>query len=392
MSVAWDAILVTKAGRKYRVVISIAGSEHGFSKDSYIQGGKVSYKAILADVDSHVHRDAILGLWKRNLHLICDDRYDWLYSDNPAGPTITLLAVQEEQDRIVGCASIMRRDFVINGKLYPAGVAIDFAVDSEFRVFGPALLLQRTLVEQAWAQGLEFVVGFPNHAAQAVVKRVGYESLGEKARFSQVIRSRSKLREALPRVFPDWLVTAAGRVLDTGLVLRNSLSGGSAIAKVLSRDDELDESWQRLWEKNMEKQGIWGNHGLSYLRWRYVHCPYRDYRFFQLSDKQGELLAYLIFSLKDDMALIEDFRFSDEAWVPELFNKFWSEMHGFGVAAINTGLIFHGGIKLMMTKAGFLLRPLDRGGVVLPSPECAIDLASLISHGDWYITDGEIDL
>jgi hypothetical protein len=352
----------------------------------------VSYKAILADVENPVHREAILGLWERNLRLTCDDRYDWLYADNPAGCTITQLAVQEEQDRIVGCASIMRRDFVINGKVHPAGVAIDFAVDSDFRVFGPALLLQRTLVEQAWAQGLEFVVGFPNHAAQAVVKRVGYEPLGEKARFSQVIRSRSKLREALPGVFPNWLVTAAGSVLDAGLVLRNTLSGGSAFGKVLSIDDELDESWQRLWEKNTEKPGVWGDHGLNYLRWRYVHCPYRDYRFFQLSDKQGALLAYLVFSLKDDMALIEDFRFSDETWVPELFNKFWREMHGLGVAAINTGLIFNGRIKSMMLKAGFLLRPLDRGGVVLSSPECSIDLTTLMTHGDWYITDGEIDL
>lgn len=352
----------------------------------------MSYKVVLADVDNPVHREAILGLWKRNLRLVCDDRYDWLYADNPAGHTITLLAVQEEHHRIVGCASIMRRDFVINGKIHHAGVAIDFAVDSAFRVFGPALLLQRMLVKQAWAQGLEFLVGFPNQAAQAVVKRVGYEPLGEKARFSQVIRSRNKLREALPAVFPNWLVTVAGYVLDVGLVLRHAISGGSASGKVLAMDDELDGSWQRLWIKNTAKPGVWGNHGLNYLRWRYLHCPYRDYHIFKLSDEQEELLAYLIFSFKDDMVLIEDFRFSDEEWMSELFSKFWREMRDFGISAINTGLIFNGSIKSMMLKAGFLPRPLDRGGVVLSSPDSSIDWKTLISQGNWFITDGEIDL
>lgn len=352
----------------------------------------MAYQFIVAEPGNSIHKVAILGLWRRNLRLVCNDRYDWLYANNPAGGTITLLAVHEGRDRIVGCASIMRRDFVLDGKIYHAGLAIDFVVDAEFRVFGPALLLQRSLMEQAWEQGLEFIIGFPNKAAQGVVRRVGYERMGKKARFTQIVRSNKKLRDKLPAIFPNWLIAGSSRILDAGLLLRNTMAGGVSSRTELVIGGEIAREWRELWEKIAASSGFTGDLGDDYVQWRYRRCPYQDYRISQLIDPQGKLLAYLIFSLHDNLVLIEEFRFSDQEWVPELFAKFWREMRNQGVEAINTGLVFNGEITDLMRKAGFLPRAMDRDGVILVSKKTSVDWKTILQEYDWYIPDGGLDL
>ncbi len=352
----------------------------------------MGYQFIVAEAGNPVHREAILDLWRRNFRLDCNDCYDWLYVDNPAGATITLLITLADQDKIIGSASVMRRDFVLGGEIHHGGLAILFSVDPEYRVFGPALQLQRAVIEQAWEQGLEFIVGFPNKSAQSITRRVGYEPLGEKRRFTQLIWSKEKLREKLPKAFPGWLIAGGSYVLDAGLLLRNTMVGGASSRTKLVTGGKPDEKWQQLWEKIAANPGFKGDLGMDYVRWRYLECPYRDYRISQLFGLQGDLLAYLIFSLKDGLVLVEEFRFSDEKWVPELFAKFWREMRSRGVKAINAGLVFNGNTKHMMAKAGFLSRPMDRDGVILAPGEHSIRWKKLLQKGDWYIPDGELDL
>jgi len=353
----------------------------------------MGYRFVVAEPNNSVHRDAVLGLWQRNFRLINSyDCYEWLYAANPAGQTITVLAILEDQDRIIGCASIMRRDFVLEGDVYHGGVAILFSVDPEFRVFGPALQLQRVTVEQAWKQGLEFIVGFPNRSAWNITRRVGYERMGKKARFTHIVRSNNKLREKLPNIFPNWLINSGSYVLDAGLLLRNRIAGGASSRTELVIGGELARDWQELWKKISANPDFKGDLGEGYVQWRYLCCPYRDYRISQLFDPQGKLLAYLIFSSKENLVLIEEFRFSDQRWMHELFAKFWREMRSQGVEAINAGLVFNGKIIDLMLKAGYLPRPMDRDGVIFISKNTSVDWEMVLQERDWYIPDGELDL
>lgn len=353
----------------------------------------MGFKIILADKNNPDHTRAIQRLWDDNLHSIAEGRYEWLYQGNPAGETITCLAVHKETDTVVGIASAMRRNFYLNGSCYTAGVAIDFAIDAEHRVFGPALQLQRALVDQAWAQGLEFMLGFPNPASQGVVIRVGYERFGENLRFSQLIRTHSKLVSELnARHFPVWLARPAAAILDTGLVLRNLLGSSSGTSKVFTSVDELDAQCQRMWKKNIAAEGFQGEHSADYISWRYMHCPSKDYRVFGLFDKKQDLVAYLVYVVGDELLVIDDMRYLDRKWVPSLFRQFWKAARSMDNLSISAALVVSGNIREMMVKSGFIPRPSDRWGAVLSNPASSRNWKEALSSGDWYITDGEVDL
>ncbi|WP_457673013.1 GNAT family N-acetyltransferase [Thiolapillus sp.] len=346
----------------------------------------------MANQGNPEHVRAIRRLWNDNLRFVADGRYEWLYRDNPAGDTLTCLAVHEEKGEIVGMASAMRRDFHFEGEPCRAGIAIDFAIDAEYRVFGPALLLQRTLVEKAWEQGLDFMLGFPNLAAQGVIKRLGYSPIGSGVRFSRLIRSRGKLKELFSRRrIPGWLAVPASLMLDTGLRLQGALGRIPGEARVLSTMDELDGQWESLWRDNSGRKRFQGVHGEQYVSWRYARCPYKDFQLFALLD-EGQLQAFLVFSHDAGVVLVDDFRYRHTRWIRPLFQHFWRRMHGLGHSVINVGLVASGEMERLMKDAGFVARSSPRWGGILSNPEGKRDWAAILRQGDWYVTDGEIDL
>ncbi|WP_456406384.1 GNAT family N-acetyltransferase [Thiolapillus sp.] len=353
----------------------------------------MSFKIILADQDEPDHVQAIQRLWDDNLHFVAEGRYAWLYQDNPAGNTLTCLAVHEETGEIIGTASAMCRNFYFKGEAFKAGIAVDFAIDAEYRVFGPALLLQRTLVEYAWEKGLDFMLGFPNKASQGIVRRVGYEQMGKSIRFSRLIRTRSKLTAMLrQRNLPKLLAGPAATILDAGLYLQNRISSPHGAVRIIGSESDLDDYWRDFWDSNSAIDAFQGDHGEDYICWRYLQCPYKDYRLFSLFEGQ-RLVAFLVFSSRDDgLVLVDDFRFLEEKWVGPLFNHFWRKMRSSGNTVINVGLIIGAGMEQLMKDAGFMARPSERWGGILSNPEKSVDWRKVLAADSWYITDGEIDL
>ncbi len=358
-----------------------------------LRGGDVNFKIVLADKDNAEHRRAIQRLWDNNLHYISAGRFEWLYFNNPAGETITCLAMEEEKGEIIGMASAMRRNFYLQGQCYTACVAIDFAIDKDFRVFGPALQLQRALVEQAWQQGVDFLMGFPNLASQGILKRIGYKSIGESIRFTQLIRTHSKLIPRLnDRHMPAWLAGPMSAVLDVGLSMLNLLSRSRGSTSIGSSLDDMRDEWQQLWQSNRESRVFQGKHDADYIEWRYINCPYQDYKLFCLHDGQQKLVAFLVFSIREQVVLIDDFRYLDKAWLSSLFHRFWKAMRPGGNVAINMGLLVSKEMKDRLVCCGFTTRPSKRWGGVLSNPNGEIRWEQVLSSGEWYITDGEIDL
>lgn len=353
----------------------------------------MSFEIILADKDNADHEVAIRRLWDDNLRFIAAGRYEWLYEGNPAGETITCLAVKKGTGEIVGMASAMRRNFYMNGRCYTAGIAIDFAIDEKYRVFGPALNLQRELAERAWEHGVDFMLGFPNLAAQGIIKRLGYERIGENLRFSKPIRTRVKLASILSKHnLPAFLTVPVAFTLDAGLLLRNMWGFWSGTTQVFSSLEECGEQWQQMWKKSLTAGGFQGERGSEYISWRYLQCPYKDYRVFGVFDNKRILVAYIVYVIEGGIALIDDFQYMDRKWLLLLFRHYWKAMRAERCSTISTGLVVNGTIRDIMTKAGFFTRQSKRWGAVLSNPHLNLNWTDILGQGDWYLTDGEIDL
>src|SRR5688572_13867646 len=99
------------------------------------------------------HKDALANIWRENMSDsgiagVIDARMDWLYRQNPLGPTATWLVVEDASKEVVGCASLYPRNVWIDGQVMRAGIGIDLAIQKQHRVAGPAVILQRAIVKQ----------------------------------------------------------------------------------------------------------------------------------------------------------------------------------------------------------------------------------------------------
>ena len=90
----------------------------------------------------------------------------------------------------------------VSGQPVSAAISADFAIDPGHRGLGPALPLQRAALELLAEEGLACAYGCPNPLSEPIVKRVGFENVGELTRHMKVLRTASlvDLFGAAPRL------------------------------------------------------------------------------------------------------------------------------------------------------------------------------------------------
>ena len=357
---------------------------------------KVTCTIRRADPDSSEDRAAIERLWLDNLPGISADtlagRFDWLYRHNPAGQTLTWLAVDSREGTIAGCASVLPREVVVNGKIYRGGIAIDFAIDKEYRSYGLALQMQRAISTQVWEQGIELVFGFPNAASRGVFQRIGYRNAGKSWRGAQLLRSASKLAQ---RGYSRPVAQIAGFGIDLALQMRNSLAllfkPGAKRAVVL---DAPDERWETFWSRLSPRLSFAGSRDPDYVRWRYQLCPGLQGRYFCLLDEACNLLGYLVFSSQGGVLTINDVQVLEEQLLKPLLDRFWKEMRNSKAEVINVSLVGSRAMIDSFAGAGLVTRDSDGWAGVLVSPGMEFDLYDLLQREEvkWYLVDDEVDL
>ena len=84
---------------------------------------------------------SFLSAWVTNVSL--EDRYRWIYQDNPHGKALTWLAVTSLDNKIVGCASVFPRKMWLNGHAETGSAGGDTYVDPMWRRKGIAEALHR---------------------------------------------------------------------------------------------------------------------------------------------------------------------------------------------------------------------------------------------------------
>ena len=100
----------------------------------------------------------------------------------------------------------------IGGEPVPAAISADFAIDEAYRGFGPALALQRATLKVLGERGMLCAYGSPNRLSEPIVKRVGYEDVGQLTRFVKVLRTRLVVDLYVHRPGPARFLSAASTV------------------------------------------------------------------------------------------------------------------------------------------------------------------------------------
>lgn len=216
--------------------------------------------------------------------------HDWTHEfiDSPDGPSISRIC--EVDGRVVGHNGLILMRMTVGDKAVLGGKAEGAVVSEEYRKALPHLVhlppkdrpiflnLSRQLWEEAMAQGVAIMFGFPTRTALYGHLKAGWDMwpLREQGliRPINVVRSARLLARKISGshqspildfllALPLWLVMRCMRPLWWH---RN----GSVIA-VDSFDDRIDHLWHSLAERH---QMITIERSSRHLNWRFAHAPY----------------------------------------------------------------------------------------------------------------------
>lgn len=318
-------------------------------------------------------------------------RFEWLYEQNPLGAPVAVAAVDEGDGKIVGCCSLLPLGLNAGGKVHQAGMAVDFVLDVEHRVFGPALLMQRMLGDLGRTSGMSLVLSYPNREARGVFSRLGYEPVGDIRHWSKILRSGRKL---LSRTGNHVLASVAGPLIDFGLLLRDrwfwpsGVDGGKV--EVL---EQCDGRFDLLWEKAKRNQTVAVERSAEYLQWRFATGPL-CHRFCCLSRDDGDVLdGIIVYRVVDNMAVIADAFAVDDHSFRRLLACFISMMRRENRDSISVSLLCNERFHDLLRSFRFIPRPTTR--------TLFVDFGSAFSEEErgivrdprnWCVFDDNVDL
>ena len=352
----------------------------------------MSYRVDVFDPDRH--REQLLALWSSSMTeariaRVTGERYRWLYERNPTGPTRTFVAVHVESETVIGCASIVARRVLLDGRPVDAGMLCDFAIDKDHRTAGPAISIQRRVAKASVEAGVAFLFGYPNEAALPIFKRLRWTFVGQARAWVRPLRSEYKVRERIPNPL---LARLGGLVVDTAL--RASEARHVVRRPRLVRSELLaraDARFDALWERT-QPRAITGEKGAAYLDWRYAEFPTATYRFFALR-RGRRLLGFVAYTVEDEVVLVADLHCDLEHDLDLLLFAFCERMRREGHRSIYVGYAGGDALGKVLEAHHFFPRPHDRTLLAYVDKSAPEALRGRVAElASWHLFDGELDI
>lgn len=347
---------------------------------------------IISKVDAEKARESILHTWTENFPDLPEQRFGWIYRDNPAGPAISWLALKDEDgDVVVGAAALLRRSFHVNGTQCGAAISADFAVVPGHRGFGPALAFQREAIAAVNNGEVAFAYGLPNPQALPLLRRVGFKTIGSVQQWTQPLRSRSLLERRLGGPSASVLAPFA----DAGMLALRLLRATRRRRGYHGEDiGRFDGRFDSLFNAVREEHVLIGDRSANFLSWRFGSSPHADHRIFGLADKRsGELAAYIVYHRSGTRVIIDDLLCRDSAGTLDtLLLTFASRQHRTGAETIAVTFFGSSLVSRALKRNGFSLRDDASDPFVAYAPADSEIEDTIMAQENWwfFLADNDI--
>jgi len=338
------------------------------------------------------YKDAIVNLWKKNLSNASFKRFNWLYKNNPYGPAITWLAKDEKTGEFVGCNSLYPREIRINGKNYKMGLAIDFAVDKNYRVFGPALQIEKEITANSKAAGFDFLIAWPSSSSKGVFTRAGYNILSEVDSFVKLVRMKDRILKAvkiplladLLGFFTDFLLS----IPDLIYTLTKPGYFKGELVEICGSEFDI------LWNQVKDDNGIKADKSSDFLNWRYTQNNTEQYSFFCLTDKRNNTIkGFIVYSFNNKSVLIWDCVSSTSKFSDYLLSEFAFFLNRLHATTIYFTCLRNEISSIELKRHNFFRKIVKRPCVIFTDNiDLLAEIETLVSQSKWRFTDGEMDL
>lgn len=215
--------------------------------------------------------------------------WKWKYLDNPTNKRCMFVA--QDGKRIVGHYAILPMSMSLQGLSVLGGQRVDAAVDAGYRGKGLFGALYKESCARAASEGIQFLYGVPNEASHGRLVQLGSCDSPGLPRLEKILSPKAVID--ITTHF-SVIATIAEKPAQAVLKLWKADRKPKAIGQLkVSRINAFDERFDHLWMKVKDHFPIAIWKGSSYLNWRYLSCPDREY-FVLAVEEQGDLVGFIV--------------------------------------------------------------------------------------------------
>jgi len=342
----------------------------------------------IREVDLDADRDALVGFLKANLSGHGGSaHFDWLYRDNPDGAARAWFVTDGAGGGPIGAAAAFPRRVWVEGENLVCWNLGDFAVGSEFRSLGPALMLQRACTAEIIEGSVPFAYDHPSSSMMPIYKRIGFQATGHVTRYVRLLRLDDKVKGFWKERWVGKGVLALGNLM-LSLGRRGSLESGGYRAVLL--DGRFDRRFTDLAERVSPHLKIAGSRTADYLNWRYIDNPLARFYVVALED-DGHLLGYAVWREKGKDATLMDLFGEQEATVSEaILAGVIYTMKQQGVHSLNAPVLPTSLLAPILERWGFRAR--ESAPFVVSTQSKGRWDGMVNDETNWFLTPGDRDV
>ena len=330
-------------------------------------------------------RPQLVGFLQEFLaHQSNEDRFDWLYLENPHGLARAWTAIDETNGALVGVAAAFPRRVCAAENTMLGYVLGDFCVHPGFRSLGPALQLQRACLEMIESALPPLGYDFPSNTMVAVYRRLGVGPRESMLRLAKPLRVD---RQIASRVKSRLVARGLRELGNRALNWRSARPSARPSEEIALHDGACGEEFTILAAHLRNRDQLSVERTAEYLNWRFLGHPFQKFEILAARHK-NVLAAYLIFAHAGEDARIVDLRgMQDPELVRNLVLQAVETLRKRGVMTVSVSILaWHSYVKLF-ENLGFRRRescPVVLFPTVRPSPGTGTN------HADrWFLMDGD---
>jgi len=314
------------------------------------------------------------------------NRFEWLYLSCPAGKAMVWIATERESNKTIGVAAAFPRRIYVGENETTGWVLGDFCIAPEYRSVGPALKLQRSLIDGLRKEQADLYYDFPSSAMMMVYRRLGVPESGRWTRFVRFLRTEPLVKRIVP--FPV-LYVPVSRFLN--LIMRPASRKYSK--GILLELQVMDQSFSDEFSELDRKKKRNGHAGIlktkEYLNWKY-RTQRHPYYSVITGRMHGALVGFIVFTVHEGIATIVDISTIDEDSIPSLLDASAVYLYKSTPAGImQFFLLSHSKLADIALKAGFKAR--ESAPFVLSTTRRDAVSPKYLDPVNWILTSGDRD-
>jgi len=312
----------------------------------------------------------------------------WEFKGGPDGRAWIYLV--EDEDKIIGHFADIPRRFSVQGEIVLGTLSLDLMVHPDYWRRGIFAALGSYGIQRVKQEHGVFLTAYPIRVETIHgLKKLGWQEIVDLPVLVYPISFSGILNRYLHFRPLSLLLGGAGKVFYFLLFGLKKKKGPEGIG--IEEVEELDDQFDLFWEKAIFLSPIMGVRDRSFLKWRYLQHPTRNYTIFR-GKRRGETTGYIILRkvdlLKFNSAVIVDLLALDEETLTALVKRGieYSQKEGADLLGfmVPQNHLYYKALKGM----GFLPSPKTFQFMVYSHSDREI----FLSPEKWYVNWGDTDV